>query len=50
MKKNVYQAPEMEVVKLAVQSSMLVISGGGPGKDPSTPDYAPELELDVISE
>ena len=50
MKKNVYQAPEMEVVKLAVQSPMLVISGGGPGKDPDPADYAPELELDVISE
>lgn len=50
MKKNVYQAPEMEVVQLAVQSPMLVISGGGVGKDPDPADYAPELELDVISE
>lgn len=46
MKKNVYQAPEMEVVKLAVQSPMLVISGGTPGKDPDPADYAPEFELD----
>ncbi len=32
MKKNEYMAPEMEIIKLNVASSLMVISTGGPTK------------------
>ena len=32
MKKIEYKAPEMEVVEMKLQSALMVISGGGPGK------------------
>ena len=33
MEKFIYQAPEMEVVKVNLDSSILVISGGGYDKE-----------------
>lgn len=44
MKKNVYQAPEMEVVELKSQSALLQSSGetGGGGGHAFSPEYEPE--------
>ena len=39
MKKIEYKAPEMEVVKLNLESSLMVISTGGPGKDDTETPY-----------
>jgi len=33
MKKNEYTAPEMEIIKLNVSSSLMIISNGGPNKN-----------------
>ena len=39
MKKIAYIAPEMEVVKLKLESPLMVVSTGGPGKDDSETPY-----------
>jgi hypothetical protein len=33
MNKIFYEAPRMNVVELKLKNSLMVISGGGPGKD-----------------
>jgi len=44
MKKNVYQAPEMEVVKLKSQSALLAGSSGGEIGGGGGEGFAPEFE------
>jgi len=40
MKKNVYQAPEMEVVKM--MSKAVMLAGSGKGETPEWPGETPE--------